>query len=140
MPGVNPETIYAGINGAEVDVRDAKIIQLAKKARNYTVALASEREKNRKLALDFERLKIDATALAKELKARGPLDPDAARYPFQENQAPVKEAPVMKASQRERRVGVEGPARLELLREGRRVDLQPLEVQRKLPVLLPFGS
>ena len=103
VPGVNPETIYAGINGAEVDVRDAKIIQLAKKARNYTVALASEREKSRKLALDFERLKIDATALAKELKARGPLDPDAARYPFQENQAPVKEAPVMKASQRERR-------------------------------------
>ena len=103
VPGVNPETIYAGINGAEVDVRDAKIIQLAKKARNYTVALASEREKNRKLALDFERLKIDATALAKELKARGPLDPDAARYPFQENQAPAKEAPVMKASQRERR-------------------------------------
>ena len=103
VPGVNPETIYAGINGAEVDVRDAKIIQLAKKARNYTVALASEREKNRKLALDFERLKIDATALAKELKARGPLDPDAARYPFQENQAPAKEAPVTKASQRERR-------------------------------------
>ena len=97
VPGVNPETIYAGINGAEVDVRDAKIIQLAKKARNYTVALASEREKNRKLALDFERLKIDATALAKELKARGPLDPDAARYPFQENQAPAKEAPVTKA-------------------------------------------
>ena len=103
VPGVNPETIYAGINGAEVDVRDAKIIQLAKKARNYTVALASEREKNRKLSLDFERLKIDATALAKELKARGPLDPDAARYPFQENQAPAKEAPVTKASQRERR-------------------------------------
>ena len=72
---MNPETIYAGINGAEVDVRDAKIIQLAKKARNYTVALASEREKNRKLSLDFERLKIDATALAKELKARGPSTP-----------------------------------------------------------------
>ena len=102
VPGVNPHTIQAGIAGADVDVRDRKIIALARKARNYTVALASEREKTRKLHLAHEALTIDATALAKELRARGPLDPDAARYPFQEKQ-PEAPQELQRTSQREKR-------------------------------------
>merc|ERR1719502_750842 len=59
MEGVQPEH--------EVDFRDAKIVHLAKKSRSLTVALDSEKTKNRKLTKQVDDLKRDVTTLQTQL-------------------------------------------------------------------------
>ena len=81
IPGIDAQTLLRAIDDPiHGDLRDQKIVQLAKKTRNVTVALTRERDVIKKLRAHIDQLEGDKTALADELDARAHAA--ASRLPF----------------------------------------------------------
>ncbi|KAJ1448243.1 hypothetical protein M885DRAFT_539828 [Pelagophyceae sp. CCMP2097] len=73
VPGVHPDKLlaaYGGADGALVDMRDAKIVQLARKSRGLALALQRERDESQRSAARAAQLGRDKAALEEELEAR----------------------------------------------------------------------
>lgn len=67
LPGVSAERLLNAIdNVGPVDARDQKIVQLARKCRNLSVALQREREESRRMHEQVSAMKADSEALPKE--------------------------------------------------------------------------
>ncbi|KAH8052143.1 3-oxoacyl-[acyl-carrier-protein] reductase [Aureococcus anophagefferens] len=81
IPGIDAQTLLRAIDDPiHGDLRDQKIVQLAKKTRNVTVALTRERDVIKKLRAHVDQLEGDKKALADELDARAHAA--ASRLPF----------------------------------------------------------
>ncbi|KAH8079515.1 3-oxoacyl-[acyl-carrier-protein] reductase [Aureococcus anophagefferens] len=81
IPGIDAQTLLRAIDDPiHGDLRDQKIVQLAKKTRNVTVALTRERDVIKKLRAHIDQLEGDKKALADELDARAHAA--ASRLPF----------------------------------------------------------
>ena len=109
IPGIDAMTLARTMDDPanNGDMRDKKILALAKSKRNTTLALARERDETRRLMGVVSQLENDSNLLAEELKARSE-DPDAKRYPFkaQKRPPPVEEEPAApKPTKREVQLG-----------------------------------